>query len=215
MPAGAWSAIGVSNPSYRTDPGSALSARCYRSVGSASGPQQAVADCLFERVPGGGDDVLVHPDGGPGVAGAVARLDQDPGDRPGAGAAFQDADLEVGQLQGGELGEGLLERGPQRPVERVHRAVALADGDDPLSLGDQPDRRLAGHGAVFSLLDDHPPGFDGEVPPPLARQLVAEQQLEARVGGLERITARLELLDLVGDPADDVLASGQAAPELA
>src|ERR1700730_17936922 len=107
MPAGAWSAIGVANHLYRTVTCSALSARFHRSVGSAPGPEQTVADRLFERVPGRGDDVLVHPDGRPGVAGAVARLAQHPDDRPGAGRALQDADLEVGQLQGGELGEGL------------------------------------------------------------------------------------------------------------
>src|ERR1700685_672594 len=131
MPSGAGSAIGVSNHSYRTVPSSARPARSHRSVERAPGPREPVADGLFECVPGGGDDVLVHPDGGPGVAGAVARLDQHPGDRPGAGRALQDADLEVGQLQGGELGEGLLEGRPERPVERVDRAVALADGDDP------------------------------------------------------------------------------------
>src|ERR1700727_1266640 len=114
MPAGARSAIGVSNHSYRTDPCSAPPAGSGRSVGRTSGPEEAVADRFFEGVPGSGDDVLVYAHGGPGVAGAVARLDQHPGDRPGAGRALKDADLEVGQLQGGELGEGLLKGRPQR-----------------------------------------------------------------------------------------------------
>ena len=47
----------------------------------------------------------------------------------------QDADLVVGELEGGELGVELLERGPQRLVQGVDRAVALAHRDQPLALG--------------------------------------------------------------------------------
>ena len=49
---------------------------------------------------------------------------------------------------------------------------------------------------------------------PLA-ELVAEQQLEAGVGGLERVAARLHVLDPLGDPADGVLVAGQVVAELA
>src|SRR5437868_13449667 len=50
-------------------------------VGHAAGAEQAVADGLLQGVPGGGDDVLVDADRGPGLALGVARLDQHPGDR--------------------------------------------------------------------------------------------------------------------------------------
>jgi hypothetical protein len=47
----------------------------------AARAEQAVGDRLLERVPGGGDDVLVHAHRRPGVACPVAGLDEHPGDR--------------------------------------------------------------------------------------------------------------------------------------
>src|SRR5512139_357574 len=73
------------------------------SGGLVTGPQQAIGDRLLEGLPRGGDDVLVHTDRAP-LAAAVARLDEHPGDRPGAVRAFEDAHLVVDQFQRRQLG---------------------------------------------------------------------------------------------------------------
>ena len=53
--------------------------------------------------------------------------------------------------------------------------------------------------AVGTALHDRPPGLDLEVPRPRRRQLLAQQQLERRVRGLEGVAGGLQLLDLVDD----------------
>ena len=53
--------------------------------------------------------------------------------------------------------------------------------------------------AVGALLDDHPPGLQAEQRLVLAR-LLAHQQLERAVGGLELEALVLELLDALDDP---------------
>ena len=49
----------------------------------------------------------------------------------------------------------------------------------------------------------------------MAVDLFAQQQLERRVGRLERVAARLHLLDPVGDPGEQVVVAGQVEAELA
>src|SRR6266487_2215417 len=102
--------------------------RRHRASGVES--KQAVADGVVQGQPGGLDDVRVHPDGGP-LATAVAGLDEDPGDRVRPVSTVQDAHLVVGQLDGGQLRVERLQRAAQGPVQRVHRAVALAGGQQP------------------------------------------------------------------------------------
>ena len=53
--------------------------------------------------------------------------------------------------------------------------------------------------------------YDGRA----AVDLLGEQQLERRVGRLERVAARLHLLDPGGDPVDEVAVTGQVVAELA
>ena len=128
--------------------------------------------------------------------------------------ALQDADLVVGQLQRGQLRIDLLQAQPERLVQRVDRAVALAGGDDALALSGHLDGRLADEFAVLAALDDDAPGLDREVPFPARNQLAAQQQLERGVGGLEGVTRGLELLDPVDDPAERGLIAGQVVAEL-
>ena len=149
------------------------------------------------------------PDGVP-LGLVVAGLHQHPGDRVGAVRALEDADLVVDQVELGQVGVGPLERGAQRPVERVDRTVALAGRDQPLALGLQLDGGLARDGAVRAPLDDHPPRLDREVPASLARDHVAHQQLEGRVRGLERPPLRLEVLHLADDRVHLRRASGRS-----
>ena len=91
----------------------------------AAQPEREPVD---QRAPGRLDDVVADADGDPRRL-AVGGLDEHPGDRVGAVALVEDADLVVDQLELHDLGEGLADRGAQRLVERVDRPVALA-GDD-------------------------------------------------------------------------------------
>src|SRR3954471_8514540 len=59
---------------------------------SASAAHQAKRVGVLDRLPGGGDDVLVDADGVP-LALPVGGAHQHPGDRAGAMRAFEDADL--------------------------------------------------------------------------------------------------------------------------
>src|SRR5262245_59172796 len=152
-------------------------------AGLVAGPQQGIGDGFLQRVPGRGDDVLVHAYRAPGAvrrAGAVPGLDEHPGHRAGAVRVLQDADLVVRQLQHGQLGVEPLQRQPQGVVQGVDGAVALAGGDDPLALRGQLDRGLADHRPLGAALDDHPPRLHLEVPPTLYGHFVAQQELIAR-----------------------------------
>ena len=148
---------------------------------------------------------------------AVGGLDQHPGDRVGAVALVEDADLVVDQLELRDLRVGLPDRLPQRVVERVDRTVALAGRDDPGAAGAQLDGRLR-HRLVArrasSVITRHDSTV--EVRRTGALDLLEQQQLERRVGGLERVAAALQLLDPVGDPGDQLpVAVEQVEAELA
>ena len=73
---------------------------------------------------------------------AVGGLDEHPGDGVGAVALVEDAHLVVDELELRDLRVGLPDRLAQRVVERVDRAVALADRDDARAAGAQLDGRL-------------------------------------------------------------------------
>ena len=92
---------------------------------------QAVRQRIEQGLPRRLDDVGADADGDPGVL-AVGRLDQHPRDRVGAVALVEDPDPEVDQVEPRDVGIELLDRLPQRVVERVDRAVALADDGEAL-----------------------------------------------------------------------------------
>ena len=104
----------------------------------------------------------------------------------------------------------LADRGAQRAVERVDRAVALGGAHVALAVDPDLDRRLGLDLAVGALLDDHAPGLQAEQRLVLAG-LLAQQQLERAVGGLEVVAAVLELLDAL-DHARAAPASSSSMP---
>ena len=77
------------------------------------------------------------------------------------------------------------------------------------------DGRLGGRRPVAVRVDDHPPRLDLEELRTVSVDLLAQQQLERRVGRLERVAARLHLLDPLGDPGEHVAVAGQVVAELA
>ena len=116
-----------------------------------------------QRAPRRLDHVVADADGDPRRL-AVAGLDQHPGDRVGAVALVEDAHLVVDELELRDLGERLADRGAQRLVERVDRAVALAGDDVAHALGLELHRRLGDGLRRRRLgLGDHPPRLDLEV----------------------------------------------------
>ena len=93
----------------------------------------------------------------------------------------------------------LDQRVAQRAVQRVHRAVALGGAHVALAVDPDLDRGLGLDAAVGALLDDRAPGLQPEQRLVLAG-LLAQQQLERPVGGLEVVAAVLELLDPLDHP---------------
>src|SRR4051794_12556229 len=93
---------------------------------------------------------------------------------------------------------------PQRTVERVDRAVALAGRDVALALRVQLHRRLGDVLSAGTPFGDDPVRLQVEEPRPLAVDLLAEQQLERRLRRLEGVTRRLHRLDPLDDPADSL-----------
>ena len=91
----------------------------------------------------------------------------------------------------------------QRVVERVHRAVALGGAHVALAVAPDLDRGLGLDLAVGALLDQHPPGLQAEQRL-VALRLLAHQQLEGAVGGLELEALVLELLDALDDPLGEL-----------
>src|SRR5690606_8332381 len=89
--------------------------------------------------------------------------------------------------------------------------------DDALAAGVQLDRRLRRRlrAARAGALDDRAPALDAEVRGPLARELLAQQQLERRVRGLVRVAARLVVLDAVRHAREEVALTREVEPELA
>ena len=150
---------------------------------------------------------------------AVGGLDQHPRDRVGAVALVEDPDLVVDELELRDRRIGPDERLPQSLVEGVHGAVPLAGLDVAHARRDQLHRRLRDgllpRRRVGEGLGDHAPRLDGEVGRPGSVDLGREQQLERRVGCLERVAARLHLLDLGRDAVDQVAVARQVVAELA
>ena len=156
-----------------------------------------VGQRVDERLPRGGDDVLVDADRAPDVV-AVGGVDEHARGRAGAVVLVEDADLVVDELDVLEVRVDLADRVAQRGVERVDRAVALGRADVALAVDPDLDRRLGLDLAVGALLDDHAPGLQAEERLVVAG-LAAQQQLEGAVGGLELVAAVLERLDAVDD----------------
>ena len=130
---------------------------------------------------------------------AVGRVEQHARDRVGALRLVEDADLEVDELDVLQVRVDLADRVAQRAVERVDRAVALGGAHVALAVDPDLDRRLGLDLAVGALLDDAAPRLQAEQRLVLAG-LLAHQQLERAVGGLEVVAAVLELLDALGQP---------------
>ena len=158
-------------------------------VAHAGGPaQHAALERVDERLPGGRDDVLGDADRAPHL-GAVGGVEQHARDRARALVLVEDADLEVDELDVGEVRVDLADRGAQRAVERVDRPVALGGLHAALAVDPDLDRRLGLDLAVGALLDDHAPGLEREQRL-VAAGLAPQQQLERAVGGLELVAAR-------------------------
>ena len=125
---------------------------------------------------------------------AVGRVDDHP--RPGGRrrVAVEDPDLVVVQVDVVELRVERPERLAERRVERVDRAVAVGRGVEDLAVDLDLDRRLGEELAARALLDEA-----GVVDDPerrgVVRLVAADQELEARLGALEREALALELLD--------------------
>ncbi len=102
--------------------------------------------------------------------------------------------LKLIELDVAEVRVALADRRAQRLVERVHRAVALGGAHVALAVDPDLDRGLGLDAAVLALLDDRAPALEPEQRLVLAR-LLADQQVERAVGGLELVAAALELLD--------------------
>ena len=102
----------------------------------------------------------------------------------------------------------------QRAVERVDRAVALGGAHVALAVDPDLDRRLGLDLAVGALLDDRAPRLEPEQRL-VAAGLLAQQQLERAVGGLELVAVVLELLDALEDARRAVvveLEAGRSRP---
>ena len=89
--------------------------------------QQRVLEAVDQRLQAGFDDVLVDADRPHSDVPSLA-LDEHARPRRRAGRRVDDADFVVGQADVLEVAVELDERGAQRGVERVHRAVAFGNG---------------------------------------------------------------------------------------
>src|SRR4029077_19025219 len=85
------------------------------------------------------------------------------------------------------------DRAAERLVERVDGAVPLGRPQVALAFDPDLDRGLGDDLAVLALLDEDPEALQSEERLVLLA-LLAQQQLEGRVGGLVVITAGLSLL---------------------
>ena len=95
----------------------------------------------------------------------------------------------------------------------LHRAVALGRAHVALAVDPDLDRGLGLDLAVGALLDDHAPGLQAEQRLVVAG-LLAHEQLEGAVRGLELKAAVLELLDALDD-APGRASSSELRAELA
>ena len=149
---------------------------------------ERVDECLPARL----DDVLRDADRSPRLV-AVGRIDQDARDRAGALVLVDDPHLVVHELDVAQARVEAGDRVAERPVERVHRAVALGGAHQPLAPRPDLDRRLGLDPAVLALLRDHAEALEPEERLVVAG-LLAQEQVERGVGGLEVVPAVLELL---------------------
>jgi len=119
-----------------------------------------VLERVDQRLPRRLDHVLGNPGRAP-LGRAVRGVEQDAGDRLGPLRAVEDPDLEVDQLDVGELRVDLDQRRAQRLVQGVDRAVALGGPDVALAVGPRRrpdlDRRFGLDVSVGTLLYDRPP----------------------------------------------------------
>ena len=170
-----------------------------REVALVAAPElrAGLPDRVLERVGEGGrrgrDDVRVGAHRRP-LAVAVGRVDDHP--RPGGRrrVAVEDPDLVVVQVDAVDVRVERPQRLAQRGVEGVDGAVAVGGGVEDLAVDLDLDGRLGEQLAALALLDEA-----GVVEDPERRRVVRlvapDQQLEARLGALEREALVLELLD--------------------
>src|SRR5512133_3547619 len=161
----------------------------------SDGQRQAVLDGVGEGSPGRLDDVGGRAHGAP-ASGAALEVDEDAGDRAGAGRRVQDADLEVGQPDVLDLRVAPGERLAERRVERVDGAVPLGRGVEHLAVHLHLDHRLREDPAAGPVLDvaEEVDQLEGRL---VGGLLPLHQERDRRLGGLEGEAARLERLDLV------------------
>ena len=124
--------------------------------------------------------------------GPIAELDQDAGD--GVGAALEDADLVVDELEVLDQILVLAEILAQRHVEGVDRAVALGRRDQHLVADPDLDDRL---GDADELAERVVPALDADIEAldvEIARHLAEhalDEEVEGRVGALEGVALGL------------------------
>jgi hypothetical protein len=152
-----------------------------------------------QREPRRLDDVLVDPDRVE-HAPAVARGDQHPRRRVGAGRGLEDADLEVDEVDVAQLRPRAVHGVAERLVERVDGPVALARTEPPLTRDLDGDGRLRARTLLVGAAADRHAEVEraerlllGVSRPGAATQQQPERRVRRLVGPPERLT----LLDLL------------------
>ena len=182
-----------------------------RSALTAASPGlERVLERIDERLPRGLDDVLGDARASSSER-AVGGVEKNPRDRRRAVVLVEDPDLEVGQLDLGDLRVLLGDRRPQRPVERVDRTVALGGPDVALVADPELDRRLGLDPAVGALLGDDPEALEPEQRL-VGSGLAPEQELEGGVRRLVGVSAVLALLDLLDRAPDRIVVELDPGP---
>src|SRR5215216_7028112 len=90
----------------------------------------AVFQTVYERLPGGFDDVLGDSYGAPHTL-AVRRVDEDTGCCGRGAVLVEDADLVVGEMDLFQLGIVRPYGFPQRLIQGIYGTIALRCGNDP------------------------------------------------------------------------------------
>src|SRR5690606_11755214 len=154
-----------------------------RSGGGSAVPAKLVGDAVDQGLKGRVDDIGGDTDGVPSVALRVPGFDQHPGDR--VGAAGEDADLVVDQVQVLDVWLVAPEILAKGVVEGVDRAIALAHRQKPLAIDIHLHGRLR-HGdevaqGVVPALDHDAKAFNVEIDRHRAQGTPGEE-LEGGVG---------------------------------
>src|SRR6266850_712694 len=180
-----------------------------------AGLDQLVNNRIHQRLKRPVDDVGRNADGGPALALLVFALDQHPRYR--LGAAIEDTDAVVDQLQAFDVFLVFAEILAQRDVKRVDGTVALRRRDQFLAVDVDLHHRHCHRDAltvgVVALFDIDIELFDPEIFRHLAKRTPC-QQIERRVGGLVGIARGLALLQFLDETGQlwVFLVVGNACP---